>query len=74
MHVLDQGPQNAQKVPEDSTVAVTYEGRFVNPDGSDGNIFDSSLKGGVEKPFIFNLGEGKVIKGWETAIPMLKKG
>jgi FKBP-type peptidyl-prolyl cis-trans isomerase len=45
-------------VPEGTTVAVSYEGRFVNPDGSDGDLFDSSVVGGVDKPFIFKLGSG----------------
>lgn len=44
----------------------------MNPDGTDGQVFDSSLKRG--QPFTFNLGEGQVIAGWDYGIPALKKG
>lgn len=39
-------------------MGITYEGRLINPDGSDGNIFESSKKGESDKPLFFKLGEG----------------
>ena len=51
--------------PGDSVV-VNYTGKFL-----DGNIFDSSEGKG---PFVFPIGQQRVIPGWDQAIPMLKKG
>lgn len=47
-------------------VEVNYTGKFL-----DGNIFDSSEGKG---PFIFPVGQQRVIPGWDEAIPMMKKG
>jgi len=42
-------------------VAVQYVGQFEN-----GIVFDSSIESGV--PFIFKLGTGEVIEGWDRGI------
>lgn len=57
-------------IPADkgSRLAIHYTGYLL-----DGTIFDSS----VEKkrpPFLFELGQGRVIKGWEQGIGGMKKG
>ena len=71
IELLNEGT-GQKTVPEGSRVTVHYEGWLVNPDGTDGQVFDSSLKRG--QPFTFNLGEGQVIAGWDYGIPALKKG
>lgn len=48
-------------------VTVHYVGKLLND-----TVFDSSYKRGT--PFSFNLGEGRVIKGWDEAIALLHEG
>ncbi|KAF9071179.1 peptidyl-prolyl isomerase [Rhodocollybia butyracea] len=38
----------------------------------DGSIFDSSYNRG--KPFVVEIGTGKVIQGWDEAVPLLSQG
>jgi len=49
------------------TVRVHYTGKIL-----DGKVFDSSIPRG--KPLEFKLGAGRVIKGWEEGIAMMKTG
>lgn len=48
-------------------VSVHYVGRLL-----DGSAIDSSYQGGAS--LNFRIGEGRVIPGWEDAIPRMKKG
>lgn len=48
-------------------VSVHYTGKLL-----DGTVFDSSVNRG--EPFVFPLGEGRVIKGWDEGIALMKKG
>jgi protein-disulfide isomerase len=49
------------------TISVHYTGTL-----TDGSVFDSSKKRGT--PFEFELGKGRVIKGWEQGLVGLKVG
>jgi len=54
--------------PKDGdNVSVHYTGKLL-----DGTVFDSSVSRG--QPFTFELGAGRVIKGWDEGIKYLKKG
>ena len=49
------------------TVSVHYTGKFQN-----GKVFDSSVSRG--EPITFQLGAGRVIKGWDEGIALMKVG
>ena len=49
------------------TVSVHYTGKF-----PDGKVFDSSISRG--EPISFQLGAGRVIKGWDEGIALMKVG
>ena len=49
------------------TVSVHYTGKL-----QDGKVFDSSVSRG--DPITFQLGKGKVIKGWDEGIALMKVG
>lgn len=53
--------------PFGAEVIAHYEGRLI-----DGTSFDSSYRSGV--PFTFRVGTGAVIKGWDEAFLLMKKG
>jgi len=49
------------------TVRVHYTGKF-----PDGKVFDSSVSRG--EPLEFPLGKGRVIRGWDEGIALMKVG
>ena len=53
--------------PPGAEVIAHYEGRLL-----DGTSFDSSYRRGT--PFVFRVGTGAVIKGWDEAFSLMKKG
>ena len=56
----------AEKIKKGDTIRVHYTGKL-----EDGQEFDSSLK---REPLQFEVGAGRVIKGFEDAVVDLKKG
>jgi FKBP-type peptidyl-prolyl cis-trans isomerase FkpA len=58
---------NGTEAQTGKTVHVHYTGTLTN-----GSKFDSSLDRG--KPFVFKLGGGQVIKGWDEGVVGMKVG
>jgi FKBP-type peptidyl-prolyl cis-trans isomerase len=63
---LKEGTGPAAKVGD--KVEVDYTGKLTN-----GKIFDSSLAPG-KQPYVFRLGRGEVIKGWDKGVVGMKVG
>lgn len=64
--ITEENPSGEQ--PElGKTVSVHYEGRLM-----DGTVFDSSFK--RNQPIEFQLGQRRVIAGWDEGIALIKKG
>ena len=66
VYVVQQAGEGPKPRPG-SKVTAHYTGRLI-----DGRTFDSSRKRG--RPFMFNVGRGKVIKGWDEAFLDMCKG
>ena len=66
IYVVSEPGKGPQPQPG-ARVTVNYEGRFL-----EGNVFDSSIARG--KPFVFTVGMGEVIKGWDEAFLLMRKG
>jgi len=60
--------KNHKKPKNGDLVTVDYKGVLE----ADGTEFDSSHGG--DEPFVFTLGKGEVIKGWDLGIATMKKG
>lgn len=67
--VLKEGTGEAAKAGD--TVAMNYTGTL-----EDGTAFDSNIdpKFNHVEPFVFNLGTGQVIKGWDIGVNGMKAG
>lgn len=63
--VIEEG-EGATPTPG-TQVTVHYTGMFL-----DGRVFDSSVQ--RNEPFVFGVGEGQVIPGWDFAVLSMKKG
>ena len=53
-------------------VAVHYTGWLNDGKDTPGKEFDSSVRRG--QPFVFQLGVGQVIGGWDQGVALMKKG
>lgn len=69
--VLKQGKADAKVAQQGMRVQVHYTG-WLNVNGKKGKKFDSSVD--RRKPFVFGLGEGMVIKGWDEGVAGMKVG
>lgn len=70
---IDTVPGTGKEAQPGKTVQVHYTGWLRDPQAEQqhGKAFDSSVGRG---PFNFNLGEGRVIKGWEQGVSGMKVG
>ena len=67
--ILQQGTGDVTKSGD--TVAMNYTGKL-----ADGTVFDSNVdpKFNHVQPFIFTIGAGQVIKGWDVGVAGMKVG
>jgi FKBP-type peptidyl-prolyl cis-trans isomerase FkpA len=72
---IDNVVGTGQEANAGNTVVVNYTGWYYKPLATRqrGRKFDSSLDGGRE-PLVFQLGAGKVIKGWDQGVAGMKVG
>jgi FKBP-type peptidyl-prolyl cis-trans isomerase len=67
LRYLERNPGTGNPPPLGSEVVVHYDGYLM-----DGTKFDSSRDRGT--PYVFRIGTGHVIKGWDEAVATMKKG
>ena len=59
--------EGTRRVAKGDTIVVHYVGMFL-----DGSVFDSSVE--KNRPFVFRVGDGTVIKGWEIGVEGMRQG
>jgi FKBP-type peptidyl-prolyl cis-trans isomerase len=69
--VLNAAPENAVNPIQGQRVKVHYTG-WLSDNDMPGKKFDSSVDRG--QPFIFSIGMGQVIKGWDEGVIGMKVG
>ena len=67
LEYIEVEPGTGTQAEAGKTVSVHYTGKF-----QDGKVFDSSVSRG--EPIKFPLGAGRVIKGWDEGIALMKEG
>jgi FKBP-type peptidyl-prolyl cis-trans isomerase FkpA len=75
IEIIDQAVGKGKEATLGSTVVVNYTGWFYRPLAARqrGRKFDSSLDAG-RTPLDFQLGAGRVIKGWDQGVAGMKVG
>jgi FKBP-type peptidyl-prolyl cis-trans isomerase FkpA len=68
---IDHKVGDGTEAAKGDTVEVHYTG-WLYEDGNRGAKFDSSLDRG--RPYVFELGAGKVIRGWDEGVAGMKIG
>lgn len=66
-YILVQENEGGVQAAAGKNVRVHYSGYL-----EDGKMFDSSVERG--EPFVFPLGQGRVIRGWDEGVALLKTG
>lgn len=69
--ILHEAAADAKKPSQGSNVKVHYTG-WLKENGQAGRKFDSSVDRG--QPFVFQVGTGQVIKGWDEGVIDMKVG
>lgn len=71
---LEPGPADAIAVKAGDFVRVHYTGWLYDPTRKEGKgrKFDSSLDS--HSPFLFQLGQGRVIRGWDLGVEGMRSG
>lgn len=74
LEIIDQVTGTGKEAIPGTNVRVHYTGWLYDPAklGGRGNKFDSSLDRG--EPFVFFLGGGQVIRGWDEGVVGMKEG
>ena len=71
VEVLQAAPEGAISPEKGNKVTVHYTG-WLDDNGKPGKKFDSSVDRGT--PFVFTIGVGQVIQGWDLGVMSMKKG
>ena len=69
--ILKPAAENAPAPKAGSNITVHYTG-WLNVNDEPGKKFDSSVDRG--QPFVFKVGKGQVIKGWDEGLLLMKVG
>lgn len=65
---------NGEKPKFGKKVTMNYIGKLMDGTRFDGNVDDQFKPVNGREPFVFALGVGQVIKGWDDGIKLLDKG
>jgi FKBP-type peptidyl-prolyl cis-trans isomerase len=71
LKITDTTVGNGVEATKGKSVTVNYTG-WLDDNGKKGTKFDSSLD--RKQPFVFQLGAGQVIKGWDEGVAGMKVG
>ncbi|MBL7719061.1 MAG: FKBP-type peptidyl-prolyl cis-trans isomerase [Flavipsychrobacter sp.] len=67
-------PGEGEKARKGQKVGMNYLGRFLDGKKFDGNIDEQYAPVAGRQVFVFTLGAGQVIAGWDEGVQLLNKG